>query len=100
MEVGFARKTRSPSYQERYIWIPLSATGGLADGRNYIGTIDLKPEVSYQAELGFDWQHDAVCFAPRLLYRYVEDYIQRTPTTNQATLAIDANTLQFTNIDA
>ncbi len=100
VEIGFARKIRSPSYQERYIWIPLSATGGLADGRNYIGTPDLDPEVSYQTELGFDWQEDNFFFAPRFFYRYVKDYIQGTPTTNNAALAIDPNTLQFTNIDA
>ncbi len=100
VEIGFARKTRSPTYQERYIWVPLTATGGLADGRNYIGTTNLDPEVSYQAELGFDWQEDAFYFAPRVFYRYVEDYIQGTPTTNNAALAIDPNTLQFTNVDA
>ncbi len=100
VEVGFGRKTRSPSYQERYIWVPLSATGGLADGRNYIGTVDLEPEVSYQAELGLDWQSGDYYFSPRVFYRYVDDYIQGTPTTNAAALAIDPNTLQFTNIDA
>ncbi len=31
--LGLARKNRSPSYQERYLWLPLEATGGLADGR-------------------------------------------------------------------
>ena len=100
VELGFGRKTRSPSYQERYIWLPLSATGGLADGRNYIGDINLKPEVSYQAELGFDWQKGDFYFAPRLFYRYVKDYIQGVPATNKSALAIDANTLQFSNIDA
>jgi len=54
VELGFGRKTRSPSYQERYLWLPLNATGGLADGRNYIGHIDLQPETSYQGELGFN----------------------------------------------
>jgi iron complex outermembrane receptor protein len=27
-EIGFARKNRAPSYQERYLWIPLESTGG------------------------------------------------------------------------
>ena len=30
---GGSRKTRSPSYQERYLWLPLQSTGGLADGK-------------------------------------------------------------------
>ena len=100
IEVGFGRKTRSPSYQERYLWLPLNATGGLADGRNYIGDIELKPEVSYQAELGFSWQNDTAYFMPRVYYRYVEDYIQGTPTHNQAALKISPKTLEFSNIDA
>lgn len=100
VEVGFGRKTRSPSYQERYLWLPLNATGGLADGRNYIGNIELKPEVSYQAELGFNWQTDSTYFMPRVFYRYVEDYIQGTPTQNAAALAISPTALEFSNIDA
>lgn len=100
LELGFARKNRSPSYQERYVWLPLAATGGLADGRNYIGTVDLKPETSYQAELGLNWQSRDIYFSPRLFYRYIENYIQGTPTDNAAALIVDPKTLQFSNIDA
>ena len=100
VELGFGRKTRSPSYQERYLWMPLNATGGLADGRNYIGNIDLSPETSYQIELGFDWQTDAVYVTPRAFYRYVDDYIQGVATQNQAALAIDPMTLEYSNVDA
>ncbi|NOR81792.1 MAG: TonB-dependent receptor, partial [Methyloprofundus sp.] len=100
VELGFGRKTRSPSYQERYLWMPLNATGGLADGRNYIGNVDLIPETSYQAEIGFDWQAESVYVTPRVFYRYVQDYIQGTATQNKAALAIDPNTLEYTNVDA
>ncbi len=100
IEMGFGRKTRSPSYQERYLWLPLNATAGLADGYNYLGNIELKPEVSYQAELGFNWQTDQGYILPRVFYRYVEDYIQGTPTQNTAALAMNSSTLEFTNIDA
>jgi iron complex outermembrane receptor protein len=100
VELGFGRKTRSPSYQERYLWLPLNATGGLADGRNYIGNIELQPEVSYQAELGFSWQIDSSYIMPRIFYRYVEDYIQGTPTQNVAALAISDTSLEYTNVDA
>ena len=34
---GIAQKTRSPSFQERFLWLPLQATGGLADGFTYTG---------------------------------------------------------------
>lgn len=100
VELGFARKTRSPSYQERYLWMPLNATGGLADGRNYIGNIELQPEVSYQGELGFNWQTETTYFMPRTFYRYVYNYIQGTATQNAAALKIDPTTLEFTNVDA
>ena len=100
VELGFGRKTRSPSYQERFLWMPLNATGGLADGRNYIGNVDLTPETSYQVELGFDWQGEAVYFTPRAFYRYVDNYIQGAPTQNQAALAIDPTALEFTNVNA
>jgi iron complex outermembrane receptor protein len=100
IELGFGRKTRSPSYQERYLWLPLNATAGLADGRNYIGDIELKPEVSYQAELGFNWQLDSAYIMPRVFYRYVEDYIQGTPTSNTAALKLSPTALQYTNVDA
>jgi iron complex outermembrane receptor protein len=100
VELGFGRKTRSPSYQERFLWLPLNATGGLADGRNYIGHIDLQSETSYQGELGVNWQTDTAYFMPRAFYRYVYDYIQGTPTQNAAALKIDPRALEFTNVDA
>lgn len=105
VEVGFARKTRSPSYQERFIWIPLQATGGLADGRLYMGDVNLDPEVAYQWELGLDWQMDRFFLAPRVFYHQVDDYIQGTPATDPLVLAVAAgqgvtNPLQFSNVDA
>jgi iron complex outermembrane recepter protein len=47
-----ARKTRSPSLLEYYLWTPLSASAGQADGRTYLGNLDLDPEVSHQVSLG------------------------------------------------
>ncbi len=100
IELGFGRKTRSPSYQERYNWLPLNATGGLADGRNYIGNIELKPEVSYQAEIGLNFQRDNYYLMPRAFYRYVYDYIQGAPTLNAAALMISPTALEYSNVDA
>ena len=37
---------------------------------------------------------------PRVFYRYVDNYIQGTPTQNQAALAIDPTALEFTNVNA
>lgn len=80
--VGAARKSRSPSYQERYLWLPLEATGGLADGKTYVGNPELDPEVSHEIELGFDFEQGNFSFYPRLFYREVSDFVQGTPSTN------------------
>lgn len=80
--VGAARKSRSASYQERYLWIPLEATGGLADGKTYVGNPNLDPEVAHELELGFDMDNGPVSFYPRVFYKEVSDYIQGTPAEN------------------
>ena len=102
---GLARKERAPSYQERYLWIPLESTAGLADGNNYIGNIELDPETAYQAELGIDWHTPKAAFSPRMFYHHINDYIQGTPSTNTAANMLSAmmgnpNPLQFDNVDA
>jgi hypothetical protein len=74
-------KTRAPSYQELYLWLPLQATGGLADGRNYIGNLDLSPERSNEIVLGLDWSGDRFSISPQAYYRDVSDYIQGVPAT-------------------
>ncbi len=110
IELGFARKTRSPSYQERYLWLPLQSAGGLADGNNYIGDINLDPEVSYQFELGLDWRNRRAYFAPRAFFHHVDDYIQGIDASNATAIMFhtmaagmtgsNAKLLQFANIDA
>jgi len=106
LEIGFARKTRAPSYQELYLWAPSEASGGLADGRTYVGNLDLKLETAYQFEFGVDWHTDNAYFAPRAFYHYVDDYIQGSehPTmlSNQlrCPTAAMCPVLQFNNVDA
>lgn len=82
VEVGFARKTRSPSLYERYTW----STGGMAmrminwagDGNGYVGNLDLEPEVANTLSATFDW-HDAAQKKWGLkvtpYYTYISDYI-------------------------
>lgn len=105
VELGFGRKTRAPSYQELFLWIPLEATGGLADGKTYIGHLNLNAEVAYQAELGVEWHSSDVFISPRFFYHYVKDYIQGDVSTNTDAIAITNamgidDPLQFNNIDA
>lgn len=109
--MGVARKSRSVSYQERYLWIPLQATGGLADGRTYTGNLELDPEVAHEFELGVDYQHGGLQFSPRIFYRDVSDYIQGTESNDMTAVMFvnmmnmmngtsNAVPLQFNNVDA
>jgi iron complex outermembrane receptor protein len=107
LELGFARKERAPSYQERYLWLPLQATSGLADGKTYIGNINLEPETSYQFELGLDWHTPKFALSPRLFYQHINDYIQGVASTNaNANMFVAmmnpmaAAPLQYDNVDA
>jgi iron complex outermembrane receptor protein len=108
---GIAQKYRSPSYQERYLWLPLEATGGLADGYTYTGNINLDPERSHQVELGLDYGDGKLTLSPRIYYNEVDDYIQGTPSTDPAAVAFvnmmnNSNgtnmphPLQFNNVEA
>lgn len=95
-EIGLARKTRSPNLVERYIWSPSNASAGQADGRTYLGNLDLRPEVSHQVSLGAAWHSAAWRIAPSVFYNRVSDYIQGTPT---ARLDSSGNpVLQYTNL--
>lgn len=103
--VGAAQKTRSPSYQERYLWLPMEATAGLADGRTYTGNIDLEPEVAHELELGFDYTSSQFSASPRLFYREVSDYIQGTlseitPALMMTSMMNAQPPLHFNNVDA
>lgn len=108
---GLARKSRSASYQERYLWLPMQATAGLADGRTYTGNLELEAEVAHELELGFDVDANALMLSPRVFYREVDDYIQGTVTSdsnasnfvnmmNSMNGTSNAAPLQFNNIDA
>jgi len=105
LNLGVGRKVRSPSYQERYLWLPMEATAGLADGYTYIGDIDLKPETSIELTAGIDWSTGRFKLTPEVYYRDVDNYIQGVPSTNTianmfAMMASGRLPLQFANVDA
>ncbi|MBV1916012.1 MAG: TonB-dependent receptor [Pseudomonadales bacterium] len=105
LDLGVARKNRSPSYQERYLWVPLQSTGGLADGNNYTGDINLKPETSNQLELGLNWNTGGAYLNPRAFYHRIDNYIQGIPSTDPAAIAVSmmmsgTAPLKFANVDA
>lgn len=108
LSAGVGLKSRAPSYQERYLWTPMEATGGLADGHTYIGDINLKSETAYQVDLGLTYQDDKFMIAPHVFYQSIDDYIQGTPM-GMADMSAkmlanmmsgDSNPLKFSNVDA
>ena len=98
-------KTRAPSYQELYLWLPLQATGGLADGRSYIGGLDLDVERSNEIAVGFGRDIGRLTISPQLFYRRVDGFIQGIPASNMtanmvAQMMTGEGALEFTNVDA
>lgn len=103
VEVG--RKTRAPSYQELYLWLPMQATGGLADGRSYIGDLTLQSERSNEMNIGAFISGERLSVSPQIFFRKVDGYIQGTPSTNAAANMVSMMmtgqpALQFSNTDA
>ncbi len=106
VELGLARKTRSASYIERYLWIPLEVNAGLGDGNNYIGNPELDPEVSHQVELGLNFNNQKFYVTPRIYYKHIDDYIQGIESSNAAAITFNNlasnnnRPLEFSNVDA
>ncbi|WP_133407930.1 TonB-dependent receptor [Parashewanella tropica] len=102
---SLARKQSSPSYQQRYLWIPMQATGGLADGHTYIGNVDLKLETAYQLEFGVDLSSGPLNLAPRVFWQKIDNYVQGVTATDPkvkmvAKMMGDSQPLMFANTDA
>ena len=105
INAGLARKQRAPSYQERYLWLSMPTTGGLADGRSYVGNIELDSETAYELNLGFDHKSGDQYMGAQVFYREVKDYIQGTETNYMAANMVanmmsGQDALQYNNIDA
>ena len=106
VSAAIARKERAPSYQERYLWFPMEATAGLADGNTYIGDINLDSEVAYQSNLGLSYENAGLTISADTFYQYIDGYIQGLPSEDAATIMVasmmagDDNLLQFSNVDA
>ena len=105
-EMGYARKSQSPSLYQRYAWSKNSMASSMVnwygDGNAYVGNLDLKPEVAHTMSATADW-HDADREQPRWqfkatpYYSYVQNYIDVDYVT---TLDSSSSLLQFANHDA
>ncbi len=106
-----ARKNQVPNYVQYYGWMPLTASGGLADGNIYVGDVELEPETAWILEGGFDYFGQNIYARPTLFYRQIDDYIQGvpyddtigvidTPVEMVANMGGDPTPLRFANVDA
>lgn len=106
VELALARRTRTPAYMERYLWIPLEANAGLGDGNTYVGDPLLDPEVSHQLELALLGGSDRSAWSLRAHFRRVDDYVTGLPATDPVTIAMSTNgagdptPLDMANVDA
>lgn len=97
LEWGLARKSRAPSTLERYLWTPLSASAGQADGRTYWGNLSLDSETAHLAAVTIEVRDQAWELELSPFYNYITDYIQGTPTTRLDTAGLPV--LRFQNQD-
>jgi len=115
-EFGYARKTRSPSLYERYLWVKRSAmsadmNGWFGDGNGYVGNLNLLPEVANTVSATAGW-HDKAKDRWELkitpYYTHVQNYIDvdRCPVIADGSNGCSASrfnatsgfvTLQFAN---
>ncbi len=106
-----ARKQQTPGYIQRFGWLPINASGGLADGNIYVGDLTLAPETAWIAEAGFDLARETAYLRPTVYLREIEDYIQGvpfddtigvadTPVEMIAGMNGDATPLRWANTDA
>ena len=106
-----ARKQKMPGYIQRYGWLPINASGGLADGNIYVGDLGLKPETAWLAEAGVDYATPRAFVRPTLFIRQVDDYIQGvafdatpgvadSPVEMIAAMNGDPTPLRWANVDA
>ncbi len=96
IELAVALKSRAPSLVERYLWTPLNASAGLADGRTYLGNLGLDPETSFQVSLALTREGESWNAGITPFYQSVNDYIQGMPINRMAN---GQPVLQYDNID-
>ena len=104
-QLALAQKNRAPSYTELYVWLPLGISAGLADGRNYLGNLELKEETAQQIDLGLNYHSNRFSIKPRIFYQRIDDYIVGDPSTNQTANMVSMmmsgdSPLQWQNTDA
>ena len=106
IELGAARKVRSPNLYERYVWSswPMAAVMNnlVGDGNGYVGDPDLEAETAYKFSATFDWhaKDGSWEFSATPHYSRVEDYIDAVAFDPTAFQVGQFNVLQYANQSA
>ena len=77
--LGISQKNRAPTYFERYTWLPLGISGGMADGFNYIGNLALDNETARQIDVGLDYRFKSWSVSPRLFIKILKTILLVLP---------------------
>lgn len=97
IDLGVGLTSRAPSLVERYLWTPLNASAGLADGRTYLGNLGLDPELGLEIALGVSKRGERWRASVTPFYQNVYDYIQGMPIARTDMNGLPV--LQYRNID-
>lgn len=104
-EFGYAMKTRSPNFYERYAWstnsqMAMNMITWFGDGNGYTGNLDLDPERAHTLSFTAGWHTPDKSWNIKITpyYTYVQDYIGVRKLDNQA--GGEFVNLQFVNHDA
>ncbi|MGD9671007.1 MAG: TonB-dependent receptor [Hyphomicrobiaceae bacterium] len=104
-EFGYAMKTRSPSFYERYAWstssqMAMNMITWFGDGNGYTGNLDLDPERAHTISFTAGWHSPDKGWGLKVTpyYTYVQDYIGVRKIGTQ--MSGDFVNLQFANHDA
>lgn len=96
LQASAAIKQKAPSYNQLYSWFPLGVSAGLADGRNYLGNLDLKKENATKVDLGLLIEGSNWLFLPNIYYSKIDDYIIGVSSTNMsANMIANMNNIQI-----
>lgn len=101
LEFGYARKSRAPSLYERYAWStsPMisSMIGWFGDGNNYVGSLQLLPEVAHTISGTLSLHSQSVEFTAAPYVTWIHNYVD---VNRIQTIAAGVNTvaqLHFAN---
>lgn len=105
-ELGYAMKTRSPNFYERYAWsrppaqMAMNMITWFGDGNGYTGNLDLDPERAHTVSLTMGWHSPDKAWDLKVTpyYTYVQDYIGVRKIGDQ--MGGQFVNLQFDNHDA